>query len=192
MRMAGAQAYGFVNVIGRKNSPPMIWQNEPNCPSFFGLAHFIISVGVSRDCTISASVLRDCRKSSRIRRRSAFFSRVKRPCLSAFLFPGGAPDPGAPPCIRHRLFSIDRRGPAQPTPAVSSTTTRAREHRLSITLVSACHARRLRPTGLLADSCLGSITGMTLPDWSAIARDDLLPLAGLSSRLLCVTLPRIA
>ena len=31
-------------------------------------------------------------------------SRVCRPCLSAFLLPRGAPEPGAPPCIRHRYF----------------------------------------------------------------------------------------
>jgi hypothetical protein len=28
------------------------------------------------------------------------------PCFSAFLLPSGAPDPGAPPCIRHRLFPL--------------------------------------------------------------------------------------
>jgi hypothetical protein len=74
-----------------------------SCTSFLGLAHFITPVVVSSDCIVSASVLRDCRNSSRTRRRSAFLSRVKRPCLSAFLFPSGAPDPGAPPCIRQRL-----------------------------------------------------------------------------------------
>ena len=31
-------------------------------------------------------------------------SLVNRPCLSAFLLPGGAPDPGAPPCIRQRIL----------------------------------------------------------------------------------------
>jgi hypothetical protein len=33
-------------------------------------------------------------------------SRVCRPCFRAFLLPGGAPDPKAPPCIRHRLFPL--------------------------------------------------------------------------------------
>jgi hypothetical protein len=36
--------------------------------------------------------------------RSAIASRVKRPCLSAFLLPLGAPDPRAPPCMRQRLL----------------------------------------------------------------------------------------
>jgi hypothetical protein len=36
--------------------------------------------------------------------RSAIASRVKRPCLSAFLLPCGAPNPRAPPCIRQRLL----------------------------------------------------------------------------------------
>jgi hypothetical protein len=31
-------------------------------------------------------------------------SRVCNPCFSAFLLPRGAPDPAAPPCIRHRRF----------------------------------------------------------------------------------------
>ena len=35
---------------------------------------------------------------------SARASRVYWPCFSAFLLPGGAPEPGAPPCIRQRLF----------------------------------------------------------------------------------------
>ena len=79
----------------------------------FGLAHSVI-VGILPKRVMSASVLRDCRNSSRTRRRSAFLSRVKRPCLSAFLFPRGAPDPGAPPCIRQRLFPLtagDRQNP---------------------------------------------------------------------------------
>jgi hypothetical protein len=41
-----------------------------------------------------------------IRARSSVRSSIAvflyRPCLSAFSFPLGAPDPGAPPCIRHR------------------------------------------------------------------------------------------
>ncbi len=39
-------------------------------------------------------------------RRSSMRSRVYRPCLSAFLFPLGAPDPGAPPCIRQRFLPL--------------------------------------------------------------------------------------
>ena len=31
-------------------------------------------------------------------------SRVNSPCLRAFLLPLGAPDPGAPPCMRHRFL----------------------------------------------------------------------------------------
>ncbi len=46
----------------------------------------------------------------RISWRSAFrcsmASRAKCPCFSAFLLPFGAPDPGAPPCIRQRLLPL--------------------------------------------------------------------------------------
>ena len=42
-------------------------------------------------------------------------------------------------------------------------------------------------TGVLAGFCLGLITGMAMPDWSEIARDDFVPLAGPSSRLLWLT-----
>lgn len=40
--------------------------------------------------------------------------RVKSPCLSAFLLPNGAPDPGAPPCMRQRFLPLtagDLQGP---------------------------------------------------------------------------------
>jgi len=40
-----------------------------------------------------------------ISRRRAMASAVYRPCLSAFLFPFGAPG-DIPPCIRHRPFGI--------------------------------------------------------------------------------------
>ena len=50
--------------------------------------------------------VRDCRISARSCRRSSMASRVYRPCFSAFLLPRGAPDPGAPPCIRQRFFPI--------------------------------------------------------------------------------------
>ena len=36
--------------------------------------------------------------------RSSIASFVKNPCLSSFLFSLGAPDPGAPPCIRQRFL----------------------------------------------------------------------------------------
>ena len=48
--------------------------------------------------------LRDCLIKARSCRRSWMASRVYRPCLSAFLLPRGAPDPGAPPCMRQRFF----------------------------------------------------------------------------------------
>ncbi len=38
--------------------------------------------------------------------RSAMACRVKYPCFNAFVLPLGAPDPGAPPCIRHRRFPL--------------------------------------------------------------------------------------
>jgi hypothetical protein len=50
--------------------------------------------------------MRDCRTRARKRRRSSTASRVYRPCFSAFLLPRGAPDPGAPPCIRQRFFPL--------------------------------------------------------------------------------------
>jgi hypothetical protein len=46
----------------------------------------------------------DRRMSSLNSRRSAMASRVKSPCLNAFLLPRGAPDPGAPPCMRQRIL----------------------------------------------------------------------------------------
>jgi hypothetical protein len=48
----------------------------------------------------------DSRMSWRTRRSSARAARVYRPCFSAFLLPRGAPEPGAPPCIRHRAFPL--------------------------------------------------------------------------------------
>ncbi len=44
--------------------------------------------------------------SLRSRRRSSKASRVESPCLRAFLLPLGAPDPSAPPCIRHRSLPL--------------------------------------------------------------------------------------
>ena len=53
---------------------------------------------------ILCSSSRDCLKTLRSSFNSARASRVYWPCFSAFLLPGGAPEPGAPPCIRQRLF----------------------------------------------------------------------------------------
>jgi hypothetical protein len=51
---------------------------------------------------ILCSSSRDCLKTLRSSFNSARASRVY--WFSAFLLPGGAPEPGAPPCIRQRLF----------------------------------------------------------------------------------------
>ena len=48
----------------------------------------------------------DCLKRLRSSFNSARASRVYIPCFSAFLLLSGAPEPGAPPCIRHRLFPL--------------------------------------------------------------------------------------
>jgi len=50
--------------------------------------------------------MRDCRIKARSCRRSSMALRVCNPCFSAFLLPRGAPDPGAPPCMRQRLFPL--------------------------------------------------------------------------------------
>jgi hypothetical protein len=47
---------------------------------------------------------RDCRIKFRSCWRSSKASLVYRPCFSAFLLAGGAPEPAAPPCIRQRFF----------------------------------------------------------------------------------------
>lgn len=44
------------------------------------------------------------RMSCRKARRSCMTDRVKRPCLRAFWLPMGAPEPLAPPCMRHRFL----------------------------------------------------------------------------------------
>jgi hypothetical protein len=51
-------------------------------------------------------IARDSLMIWRRRRSSASALRVYCPCLSAFLLPRGAPEPGAPPCIRHRAFPL--------------------------------------------------------------------------------------
>jgi hypothetical protein len=51
---------------------------------------------------ISCSNFRASPSNAPIRFRSAIASLVNRPCRRAFRFPLGAPDPGAPPCMRQR------------------------------------------------------------------------------------------
>jgi hypothetical protein len=43
---------------------------------------------------------------SRNARRSSIASRVNSPLFNAFWFPIGAPDPGAPPCMRQRFLPL--------------------------------------------------------------------------------------
>ena len=68
----------------------------------------VAAVGVqgrgSTTSFILCSSSHDCLKTLRSNFNSAKASRVYWPCFSAFLLPGGAPEPGAPPCIRQRLF----------------------------------------------------------------------------------------
>ena len=55
---------------------------------------------------------------ARICRRSAIASLVNRPCVRAFRFALGAPDPGAPPCMRQRFLpriAGERHAPPQRT-----------------------------------------------------------------------------
>ena len=56
--------------------------------------------------SISRTSLRESLITAAKRRRSSMASCVYMPCLSAFLLPRGAPDPGAPPCIRQRLLPL--------------------------------------------------------------------------------------
>jgi hypothetical protein len=53
---------------------------------------------------ISSSSFRASPNNARICLRSAIASPVNRPCLRAFWFALGAPDPGAPPCMRQRFL----------------------------------------------------------------------------------------
>ena len=65
------------------------------------------------DYLICSIKLRDWRNRSRSCRRFSRASRVYRPCLRALLLTSGAPDPGAPPCIRQRFLPAtagDRHG----------------------------------------------------------------------------------
>jgi hypothetical protein len=56
------------------------------------------------DHIISSSSRRASASNVRIRFLSAIAPALKRPCLRAFRFAIGAPDPAAPPCMRHRLL----------------------------------------------------------------------------------------
>ena len=113
---------------GRESSPPQNRQDEreetisvaPGVAPVQGLHSLRFQTGRPDDCPlpprpddpaisetgyfICRISLRVCRTSSRICARSAIASRVKRPCLSAFLLPRGAPDPNAPPCMRQRFL----------------------------------------------------------------------------------------
>lgn len=53
---------------------------------------------------IPSSSLRASPNNARICLRSAIASPVNRPCLRAFRLALGAPDPGAPPCMRQRVL----------------------------------------------------------------------------------------
>jgi len=67
-----------------------------------------------------SSILRASSNIARTRLRSAIASPVNRPCLRAFRFPFGAPDPGAPPCMRQRFLprtAGSRHAPPQRVPA---------------------------------------------------------------------------
>ena len=64
------------------------------------------TVVVQVDQSIPSTSLSDCRTRSCNFRRLCIASRVNRPCFSAFLLPRGAPDPGAPPCMRQRFFPL--------------------------------------------------------------------------------------
>ncbi|OCK62490.1 hypothetical protein LMTR3_05190 [Bradyrhizobium sp. LMTR 3] len=63
-----------------------------------------------------SSTLRTSPNSARISLRSAIASLVNRPCLRAFWFALGAPDPCAPPCMRQRFLPLtagERHAPLQ-------------------------------------------------------------------------------
>ena len=65
---------------------------------------------------ISSSSFRASPNNARISLRSAIASLVNRPCLRAFWFALGAPDPAAPPCMRQRFLPLaagERHAPPQ-------------------------------------------------------------------------------
>jgi len=51
-------------------------------------------------------IARDSLMIWRTSRSSARALRVYCPCFTAFLLPRGAPEPGAPPCMRHRALPL--------------------------------------------------------------------------------------
>jgi hypothetical protein len=53
---------------------------------------------------INLAVLRDFRIIALTALRSTIASAVNRPCFKAFELPFGAPEPAAPPCMRHRIL----------------------------------------------------------------------------------------
>jgi hypothetical protein len=59
---------------------------------------------VPPDHFIASNSLRASPNNACICLRSAIASLLNRPCLRAFRFAFGAPDPGVPPCIRQRLL----------------------------------------------------------------------------------------
>jgi hypothetical protein len=65
---------------------------------------------------ISSKTFRASPNNASIRLRSAIASLVNRPCLRAFWFDIGAPDPCAPPCMRQRFLPCtagERHAPAE-------------------------------------------------------------------------------
>jgi hypothetical protein len=82
MRPLGTNRTNGVGLLGRRG-----------CAAFAKTDHFI-----------SCSNFRASPSNSRICLRSAIAFLVNRPCRRAFRFLLGAPDPGAPPCIRQRLL----------------------------------------------------------------------------------------
>ena len=66
--------------------------------------------------SMSCSNCRDCRSNAWTCLRSSNARYVNRPCLNAFRFSCGAPEPGAPPCIRQRFLPAtagDRQEPPE-------------------------------------------------------------------------------
>jgi hypothetical protein len=61
---------------------------------------------VQPDHFISSSNFRDSRNNACTPLRSAIASLVNRLCVRAFWFAFGAPDPGAPPCMRQRFLPL--------------------------------------------------------------------------------------
>ena len=118
-------------------------------------------------------------------------SRVRRPCLTAFLFPLGAPDPGAPPCIRHRFLPCTAGDLQGLSGAGLGAATLATQHRGRITQVTAGHLWRMRLARTFDGSILLTVA-ITDICWSVSAGGDTADLLCAGSRGVCVTLPTIA